>query len=134
MLIEIDRLLGVPIDVFLGERERRLGGAPGFDWRSDGCSGPVISTADHHCYRHDFIYRNARMLRDQWGLPQGFAEDLKDLADHRFTGEVIDDTPRWPLRWEPFAWAAAVGVAVRVFGTVAAPWTPPEARRDDGGG
>jgi hypothetical protein len=126
VLIEIDRLVGLPIDAFLDERERRLGRTSGLDWRSDGCSGPVISTADHHCYRHDFIYRNARMLRDQWGLVPGFAEDLKDLADRRFTNEVIEDTPRWPLRPEPFAWAIGVGAAVRLFGTVATPWTPPE--------
>ncbi|MFN3218661.1 MAG: hypothetical protein ACE367_19370 [Acidimicrobiales bacterium] len=127
LLVEIDRLVGLPIGGFLDERERSLGGTSGLDWRSDGCSGPVISTADHHCYRHDFIYRNARMLRDQWGLAPGFAEDLKDLADRRFTNEVIDDSPRWPGRPEPFAWAIGVGAAVRLFGTVATPWTPPEA-------
>lgn len=130
LLVEIDRLVGLPVDAFLDERERNSGGTPRLDWRSDGCSGPVISTADHHCYRHDFIYRNARMLRDQWGLPPGFAEDLKDLADRRFTGEVINDTPRWPLRPEPFAWAIGVGAAVRLFGTVATPWAPPDPDHD----
>jgi hypothetical protein len=125
VLVELDRLVGLPVGEFLDERERGLTGPPRLDWSSDECSGPVISTADHHCYRHDFIYRNARMLRDQWGLRPGFAEDLKDLADHRLMWEVIGDTPVWPMRWEPFAWAVGVGVAVSVFGTVATPWTPP---------
>jgi hypothetical protein len=126
LLVEIDRLVGLPIDDFLDERERGRAGEPRFDWRSDGCSGPVISTAAHHCYRHDFLYRNARMLRDQWGLQRGFAEDLKDIADRRLMWEVVGDTPLWPLRWEQFAWAFGVGAAVSVFGTVATPWTPPE--------
>lgn len=127
LLVEIDRLLALPIEEFMDERERHLGGAPGLDWRSDGCSGPVIATAAHHCYRHDFVYRNARMLRDQWGLAPGFAEDLKELSDRRLMWEVVGDTPAWPPLWERFAWAFGVGVAVSVFGTVATPWTPPGA-------
>lgn len=126
VLVELDQLVGLPIDAFLDERERGLGGAPRFDWSSDQCSGPVISTAGHFCFRHDFFYRNARMLRDQWGLPRGFAEDLKDLADDRFAQEVLDGTPRWPPRPELIVWGHGVGAAVSVFGSVAQPWSPPD--------
>ncbi len=126
VLVELDRLVGLPIEAFLDERERGLGGAPRFDWSSDQCSGPVLSSAGHACFRHDFFYRNGRMLRDQWGLPPGFAEDLKDVADDRFAREVLDATPRWPPRPELIVWGHGVGAAVTVFGSVSEPWSPPD--------
>ncbi len=125
LLLDLDAFATMPLDEFLVARGRGPVTRPHLDWTADGCSGPIPASAADACLRHDFLYRNARMIRDQWALPPPFAEQVKSVADDRFGDEL----------WAPYdwyernpglaAWIAGAEAAVGAFGSVAAPWVPP---------
>lgn len=96
------------------------------DWSTDGCSGPVPAVAADACLRHDFVYRNARMLRDQWGIDAAFAQQLKETADRRFGADMeqLAASGDAPIGTGPWTWVAEA--AVTHLGDVDARWEPPE--------
>lgn len=131
ILRDLDALAGMPLDDFLAARAEALSTRPDYDWTTDGCSGPVPDRAQDACLRHDFLYRNARMLRDQWGLTPEFAGALKRYADDRFGSELDDPYPWWDLGTNPglLVWFVSAEVAVSFLGDVSAPWQPPPPHR-----
>jgi hypothetical protein len=125
VLKELDALVGEPMDDFLEARAAAATETPSYDWTADGCSGPIPSQAASACLRHDFIYRNGRMLRDQWGLSQAFAEHVKATADNYF-GRELWDSFSWHERDAVIiGWVWAAEAAVSSFGSVAGIWNPP---------
>lgn len=124
---DLDDLATMPLDEFLQARATARTERPHLDWTADGCSGPIPPAARHACLRHDFLYRNARMLRDQWGMPAEFALDIKDRADDRFGRELYDPYSAWELGLDPLlvTWLEAAALAVSRFGDVSEPWQPP---------
>ncbi len=131
VLVELDDIATMPLARFAevhSDPDRR---SPLFDWSSDGCSGPIPPGATAACLRHDFLYRNARLLRDQWGLGEGFALAVKAAADRAFVVELTASYPAELLNLVPVVrtWIAFGGLVVRIFGDVDDPWTPPGSHR-----
>ncbi len=128
ILVDLDALATMSLDEFLVARGRAGEDRPFYDWSADGCSGPIPERAQDTCLRHDFLYRNSRMIRRQWGAAESFALQIKDDADSRF-GNELWETYSW---WEPVldpalaAWLVSAEVAVTTVGSVDAPWTPPD--------
>ena len=124
---DLDDLAAMPLDDFLQARMAAQTDRPFLDWTADGCSGPIPHAAREACLRHDFLYRNGRMLRDQWGLPEAFALDIKNVADDRFGAALYDAYSWWELTLDPLLipWLEAAELAVRQFGDVSEPWHPP---------
>lgn len=131
---DLDGLATMPLHEFLHARAHAMADRPALDWTADGCSGPIPPGGQQTCLRHDFLYRNARMLRDQWGLADGFANDIKAVADKRFGDELHDSYSRLDLVLDPllFSWLEVAELAVRQFGDVSEPWSPPPAGRFHG--
>jgi hypothetical protein len=125
VLHDLDALMARPLHEFESERRDAAERRPHYDWTSDGCSGPIPAEATGACLRHDFAYRNARMLRDQWGLDQRFAEHVKATADDVFAAELWS-TYEWHER-DPLltGWIWAADAAVSRWGSVESPWRPP---------
>lgn len=123
VLVLLDDLFAAETADFVGRAaaasEDRL------DWSTDGCSGPVPAVAEDACLRHDFVYRNARMLRDQWGIDAAFAEQLKEAADRRFGSDMeqLAASGDAPIGTGPWTWVAEA--AVTHFGDIDARWEPP---------
>ena len=88
----VQRLVfAVPLGDFIGEanssaHDNRL------DWRSDGCSAPVVHSTGRSfdftdsCRRHDFAYRNFRRIDRGilWTAPMRRRVDEKFLRDMKF--------------------------------------------------
>lgn len=127
LLVDLDDLATMALDEFLEARASAELDRPLFDWTADGCSGPIPGRAEDACLRHDFLYRNGRMLRDQWGLDVNYASDLKEFADATFGDELDDPYPWWELQANGAlrSWLDLAEVAVEVFGDVGEPWNPP---------
>ncbi len=131
VLDRLDELALMPLDAFIEARARAHVNDPWFDWTSDGCSGPIPPGAAETCLRHDFLYRNSRLLRDQWGLDPVFARKVKQYADDAFGRELDDSYAEWikavapPLR----VWIDAAELAVTVVGDVGQRWNPPREGR-----
>ena len=125
ILLELDGFVVAPLPSFLDSRTTAEAQHPTYDWTADGCSGPIPDPSENTCLRHDFMYRNGRMVRDQWGTGQGFADDVKGAADDRFGDEVFDAYSWWQLDTFTWLWLEGAEVAVSNFGSVDAPWSPP---------
>ena len=96
-----------------------------FDWSTDFCSAPLIGNTgrsfDFHdpCRRHDFGYRNLRLLERRYGRGHTFwnaterrrvdQQFLADMKAHCHTRFVL-------LRPACLMWAEAFYAAVRVAG------------------
>lgn len=127
VLVELDAFATMPIDEFMRSRAVAETRHPTFDWTADGCSGPIPGAARDACFRHDFMYRNGRMIRDLWGADTGFAQQVKAAADDRF-GDELFDFYEW-YEYDPglVLWLWGAEGAVSAFGSVDAAWTPPDA-------
>jgi hypothetical protein len=114
-------------DVSLREFLRNRAATPDrwFDWSTDGCSAPMLggtgrtydSTAA--CVRHDFAYRNLRMLERRYGSGHTYWNgDNRARADQRFLSDMRAHCRRrsiW-VRLGCYAWAQVYFTAVRVMG------------------
>ena len=127
VLERLDALATMPLADFLSARGSARSDDPWFDWTSDGCSGPIPPGAGDVCLRHDFLYRNARMIRDQWALAPEFAVAVKAYADAAFGRELADSYDGWVRAAAPplQLWIDAAEIAVIVAGQVSEPWNPP---------
>ncbi len=98
-------------------------GDPWFDWSSDGCSAPLVGNTGRSfdftepCRRHDFGYRNLRLLDRRYGVDdwssasrkQVDAQFLSDMRAHCHGRSIL-------LRPTCYAWAETFYAAVRVAG------------------
>jgi hypothetical protein len=131
ILGRLDELAAMPLTGFIAARVQAQVNDPLLDWTSDGCSGPIPPGATDTCLRHDFLYRNARMLRDQWGLDPAFTRSVKQFADDNFGKELEDSYDEWIKVFAPplQVWIDAAEVVVTVVGDVSEAWNPPSRGR-----
>ncbi|MFV2039101.1 MAG: hypothetical protein ACC660_02540 [Acidimicrobiales bacterium] len=131
ILEDLDALATMPLADFVSARANGPSARPAFDWTSNGCSGPVPERGRDACLRHDFLYRNARMIRDQWGTARGLAVNIKHIADNAFGDELRASYPWWERAASPglTLWIEGAEAAVTLLGDVGPAWNPPQAGR-----
>ena len=111
--------------VTLAEFVRSAPGDPWFDWSTDLCSAPLVGSTGLSfdfgapCRRHDFGYRNLRLLERRYGAGGTYwnranrkaVDDqfLRDLRAHCRTRAV------W-LQTQCHGWASTFYTAVRIAG------------------
>ena len=95
-----------------------------FDWSNDLCSAPLVGNTGRSfnfsdaCRRHDFGYRNTRLLDDRYGRGVYWNRDARKRIDKQFladmkrhcAGRRVIDRPTCN------AWAYTFYSAVRVAG------------------
>lgn len=116
---------GVDIGTFVSTRSAPSPGP--YDWSSDGCSTPLpVGLGDTGrsynfraaCQRHDFGYRNFRLLDAAGPHGQWWNETTRRRIDDQFlTDMLVSCAPRqWTQRTSCRAWARVYHRAVRVAG------------------
>jgi hypothetical protein len=64
---------GVDLDTFARTADDRMGGDQWLDWSTDWCSAPLVGSTGRSfdfrqpCRRHDFAYRNTKLLDVRYG-------------------------------------------------------------------
>ena len=117
---------GVDIGTFVSTRAAPFPGP--YDWSSDGCSTPLpVGLGDTGrsynfraaCQRHDFGYRNFRLLDAAGAHGQWWNETTRRRIDDQFlTDMLVSCAPRpWTQRTSCRAWARVYHRAVRVAGS-----------------
>ena len=96
-----------------------------FDWTNDGCSAPIVGGTGRSfdfraaCARHDFGYRNLRLLERRYG---GSGVFWNRSSRHRVDDQLLADMRHhcagraWWDRPTCEAWAFTFYAAVRVAG------------------
>lgn len=94
-----------------------------FDWRTDFCSAPLVGNTGRSfnftnaCRRHDFGYRNLRLLDRRYGAGHWTSSSRKRV-DLQFLDDIGDhcDSRRWWDEPTCYAWARTFYTAVRLAG------------------
>ena len=94
-----------------------------FDWSTDLCSAPLIGSTGRSfdftnpCRRHDFGYRNLKLIESRSGL-DAWNSSSKLRVDQRFLADMRAhcDSRGWLTRSSCRAWALTFYYAVRQFG------------------
>lgn len=96
-----------------------------FDWSTDWCSAPLVGSTglsfDFHgpCRRHDFGYRNLRLLERRYGTGHTYWNGVnRGRVDRQFLSDMrAHCTTRAPwLQLSCLGWAQTYYAAVRVAG------------------
>lgn len=126
----VDRLLfSTPLSAFSDAARRHVGpdGASGdtwFDWSTDFCSAPLIGNTGRTfnftepCRRHDFGYRNAKLLDRRYGVGRYWNGDDRKRIDRQFLDDMLAHCTSRRLIDRPtcISWAYTYYSAVRVAG------------------
>jgi hypothetical protein len=96
---------------------------PWFDWTTDLCSAPLVGNTGRSfnftkpCRRHDFGYRNLRLLDERYGGGH-WNSTSRRRVDQQFLADMRSHCRARPWYDEPtcFAWAEAFYAAVRIAG------------------
>lgn len=94
-----------------------------FDWTTDHCSAPLIGSTGlsfdftNACRRHDFGYRNLKLIEQRHGVDSWNSASRKK-ADQQFLGDMRNHCAgrSLALRTQCYAWAQTFYAAVRVAG------------------
>jgi hypothetical protein len=95
-----------------------------FDWTTDWCSAPLVGNTGRSfdftkaCRRHDFGYRNLRLLDTRYGRGRFWNATQRTRVDRLFRSDMRRDCAVRPW-WEQttcFSWAEIYFRAVRVGG------------------
>lgn len=98
---------------------------PRLDWSTDLCSAPLIGNTGRSfdftasCRRHDFGYRNLRLLERRWGWGSRYWNpENRERVDRRFLADMLGHCAgrSWWLRWSCRTWAWVYFLAVRTAG------------------
>lgn len=112
----------VPLSTFTASRAT---GDPRFDWSTDGCSAPLIGDTGRSfnfreaCVRHDFGYRNLKLLEDRYGGGRTYWNaPNRERVDQQFATDMKAHCRRrsLPLRPTCNLWADVFHRAVRIAG------------------
>lgn len=117
----------LPIGAFIGAADRGVSpaGDRWYDWSTDGCSAPRVGDTGRSfdfrapCRRHDFGYRNLRLLEHRWGTGTTFwNRSARERVDRQFLADMRAHchVRRWFDRPTCLAWANVYFAAVRVAG------------------
>ncbi|CAB4544666.1 MAG: hypothetical protein F2534_02815 [Actinobacteria bacterium] len=119
----VERMLyAVPLEQFV---RIAASGDPWFDWSTDLCSAPLVGSTGrsfdfrHACRRHDFGYRNLKLLERRYGGSGLYWNGARRArVDERFTSDMQAHcgTRAWHERTTCLGWAAVFTTAVRVAG------------------
>ncbi len=121
-LAVVERMLAAPLDQFL---RLAASGDPWFDWSTDFCSAPLVGSTGRSfdfraaCRRHDFGYRNLKLLERRYGTGATFWNSSRRArVDRRFHDDLTAHcrTRVWHQRPTCSAWAEVFTTAVRVAG------------------
>ena len=95
-----------------------------FDWSNDLCSAPLVGNTGRSfnftdaCRRHDFAYRNTKLLDDRYGRGTYWNGDARKRIDKQFLSDMKQHCSGRRLIDRPTcnAWAYTFYSAVRVAG------------------
>ncbi|MEY4339280.1 MAG: hypothetical protein RLZ14_1130 [Actinomycetota bacterium] len=116
------QVFGLPLLDFLAHRP---GGDPWFDWSTDGCSAAMLGSSGHShdfrdaCVRHDFAYRNLKLLERRYGTGRSYWNSAsRKQVDLQFRADMRAHCKRrgWLLRLPCYAWAEVYYRGVRLLG------------------
>jgi len=112
--------------VSLGDvRAAATHGDPWFDWSTDHCSSPLVGSTGRSfdftaaCTRHDFGYRNVKLLERRYGTGATYWNGaMRQRIDDRFLTDMRDHCRIRSVFLQPtcMAWAATFHRAVRLWG------------------
>lgn len=137
----VQRLVfGMSLGRFEVVADRRLDGDQWLDWNTDWCSAPLIGSTGRSfdfraaCRRHDFAYRNTKLLdvrygcvnrpahsicdADDWTHGRWWNANTRARIDRRFLADMRTScrSRRWLDRLPCRAWAEVFYRAVRITG------------------
>ena len=115
-------LFGVSLMQFV--RDATSTGDRRFDWSTDFCSAPLLGSTGlsydfrNSCRRHDFGYRNLKLLDRWYGTGRYWNRANREQVDRRFLADMRNHcaTRAWHLRATCHQWADVYYPAVRWFG------------------
>ncbi|HNJ97678.1 MAG TPA: phospholipase A2 [Ilumatobacteraceae bacterium] len=115
-------LFGVSLARFVADANAAID--PRFDWSTDYCSAPIVGDTGlsfnfrNACRRHDFGYRNLKLLDQRYGAGRYWNAANRLRVDQRFLADMRAHcaTRSLLLRASCRKWAETYYTAVRVFG------------------
>jgi hypothetical protein len=122
-LAYVERLLyATPLEVFVAAVATRRD--RWFDWSTDWCSAPLVGNTGRSfdftkaCRRHDFGYRNLRLLDARYGRGRFWTATTRERVDRNFKADMRLDCAVRPW-WEHATctnWVEIYFRAVRIAG------------------
>jgi len=122
-------LFATPLKTFTSDAKNRIGpdGAVGdtwFDWSTDFCSAPLIGNTGRSfnftepCRRHDFGYRNTKLLDARYGAGASWNGISRRRIDQQFLADMKATCRARSVLLLPtcMSWAYTFYGAVRTFG------------------
>jgi len=122
-------LFATPLKTFTSDAKNRIGpdgnvGDTWFDWSTDFCSAPLIGNTGRSfnftepCRRHDFGYRNTKLLDDRYGAGASWNGTSRRRIDQQFLADMKATCRARSVLLLPtcMSWAYTFYGAVRTFG------------------
>jgi len=122
-------LFATPLQTFSVDAKNRIGpdggsGDTWFDWSTDFCSAPLVGNTGRSfnftepCRRHDFGYRNTKLLDERYGAGQYWNAGMRKRIDLQFLADMKVSCRHRSVLLVPtcMSWAYTFYGAVRTFG------------------
>ena len=122
-------LFATPLKTFASDAKNRVGpdgtgGDTWFDWSTDFCSAPLVGNTGRSfnftepCRRHDFGYRNTKLLDERYGAGLYWNGTTRKRIDLQFLADMKSGCRTRSVLLMPtcMSWAYTYYGAVRTFG------------------
>ena len=122
-------LFATPLQAFTADSKNRIGpdgdvADTWFDWSTDFCSAPLVGNTGRSfnftepCRRHDFGYRNTKLLDQRYGDARHWNGDSRRRIDQQFLADMKSGCRTRSVLLMPtcMSWAYTYYGAVRTFG------------------
>lgn len=122
-------LFATPLRTFTADAKNRIGpdghsGDSWFDWSTDFCSAPLVGNTGRSfnftepCRRHDFGYRNTKLLDERYGSGQYWNHESRRRIDVQLLSDMTASCWARSVLLVPtcLSWAYTFYGAVRTFG------------------
>jgi len=116
-------IFSTPLSGFVSFEKRTRRSFPELDWSSDFCSSPLVGNTGRSfdftmpCRRHDFGYRNLKLLDVRTGI-EFWNEDVRTHVDDQFRRDLATCSRRpFSQRFTCRTWAAIYFRTVRAWGS-----------------